>query len=54
MSSTENNEVAVEKVDAAEEKTAETKEVKGAKRPAEVRRPRYLLTFFFALIKILI
>lgn len=35
MSSTENNEVAVEKVDAAEEKT-ETKEVKGAKRPAEV------------------
>lgn len=35
MSSTENNEVAVEKVDAAEEKT-ETKEVKAAKRPAEV------------------
>lgn len=33
MSSTENNEVAVE---IAEEKVAETKEIKGTKRPAEV------------------
>lgn len=44
MSSTENNEVAVEKVDVAEEKT-ETKEVKGAKRPAEVRNFSYLWIF---------
>lgn len=38
MSSTENNEVVVE---VAEEKVAETKEIKGTKRPAEVS------TYFF-------
>lgn len=37
MSSAENNaEVAVEKVAPVEEKAAETKEIKGTKRPAEV------------------